>query len=146
MIIQDGLPKDCYDFQRNALQPRTPRLRVFTFPTARPLVIDAKFPLEAVTAFREAGSDEERKLAIAACRAGYLQAYRRHLGEYLIPGETQDIALMFMPSEIAHAELYERFEDLIQRAHRAKVTIVSPTLMVLADPGDPALPEGRQDA
>src|SRR4029077_17454233 len=51
---------------------------------------------------------------------------------YLIPGETQDIALMFIPSESVYADLHERFDDIVQRAHRARVMIVSPTLMVMA--------------
>ena len=50
----------------------------------------------------------------------------------MIPGETQDIALMFIPSESVYADLHERFDDVVQRAHRARVMIVSPTLMVLA--------------
>jgi DNA recombination protein RmuC len=39
---------------------------------------------------------------------------------------------MFIPSESVYGELYERFEEVIKRAHRAKVMIVSPTLAVLA--------------
>ena len=50
----------------------------------------------------------------------------------MIPGETQDIALMFIPSESVYADLHEHFDDVVQRAHRARVMIVSPTLMVLA--------------
>src|SRR4029079_15518492 len=52
--------------------------------------------------------------------------------KYLIPGETQDIALMFIPSESVYADLHEHFDDLVQRAQRVRVMIVSPTLMVLA--------------
>jgi DNA recombination protein RmuC len=50
----------------------------------------------------------------------------------LIPGETYEVALMFVPSESVYAELYERFDDLFQRAHRARVMIVSPALLALA--------------
>ena len=50
----------------------------------------------------------------------------------MIPGETQDIALMFIPSESVYADLHERFDDIVQRAQRARVMIVSPTLMVMA--------------
>jgi len=52
--------------------------------------------------------------------------------KYLIPGETQDVALMFIPSESVYADLHERFDDMVQRAQRARVMIVSPTLMVMA--------------
>src|SRR5204862_3875248 len=98
----------------------------------RPIVIDAKFPLEAVTALRQAASEEERKHAAQRLRQDVL----KHVGDiaqrYLIPGETQEIALMFVPSESVYAELYDGFDDVFQRAYRARVVIVSPSLLTLA--------------
>jgi DNA recombination protein RmuC len=95
-------------------------------------VIDAKFPLEAVTAFRDAKTEDERKLAAARVR----QDVAKHVGDiaekYLLPGETQDLALMFVPSESIYAELHDGFDDVVQKAYRAKVVIVSPSLLMLA--------------
>ena len=101
-------------------------------PDGPPLVIDAKFPLEAVTAFREAKSEEERRLASARMRADVGKHVGDIAGKYLIPGETQDMALMFVPSESIYAELYDGFDDIFQKAYRAKVIIVSPSLLMLA--------------
>jgi DNA recombination protein RmuC len=96
------------------------------------LTIDAKFPLEAVTALREAKTEEERRQAAARLR----QDLSRHVGDiadkYLIPGETQDLALMFVPSESIFAELHDGFDDVVQKAFRSKVVIVSPSLLMLA--------------
>ena len=39
---------------------------------------------------------------------------------------------MFIPSESVYADLHEQFDDLVQKAQRARVMIVSPTLMVMA--------------
>jgi DNA recombination protein RmuC len=39
---------------------------------------------------------------------------------------------MFVPSESVFAELYEGFDDLVQKAYRAHVMLVSPTLLKLA--------------
>jgi DNA recombination protein RmuC len=131
MIIQDGLPKDCYEFQWTLTNKSRPDC-VVHLPDGPPLVIDAKFPLEAVTAFREAKSDDDRKFAIARVRTDVA----KHVGDiaekYLIPGETQDMALMFVPSESIYAELYDSFDDIFQKAYRAKVIIVSPSLLMLA--------------
>jgi DNA recombination protein RmuC len=131
MIIQDGLPKDCYEFQATLTNNARPDC-VVHLPDGPPLVIDAKFPLEAVTAFREAKSEDDRKAAIARVRADIA----KHVGDiatkYLIPGETQDMALMFVPSESIYAELYDGFDDVFQKAYRAKVIIVSPSLLMLA--------------
>src|SRR5262249_24522064 len=131
IIVQDGLPKGCYQFQCTLSNRSRPDCTV-VLPDGRPLVIDAKFPLEAVTAFRDAKSDDERKNAAARVR----QDISRHVSEiaakYLIPGETQDLALMFVPSESVYAELHDGFDDLVQKAFRAKVVIVSPSLLMLA--------------
>jgi DNA recombination protein RmuC len=131
LIIQDGLPKDCYEFQATLTNNARPDC-VVHLPDGPSLVIDAKFPLEAVTAFREAKSDDDRKLAITRVRTDIA----KHVGDiatkYLIPGETQDMALMFVPSESVYAELYDGFDDVFQRAYRAKVIIVSPSLLMLA--------------
>src|SRR6266849_4281198 len=51
---------------------------------------------------------------------------------YLIPGETQETALMFVPSESVYAELYDGFDDVIQKAYRAQIVLVSPSLLMLA--------------
>jgi len=131
IIIRDGLPKDCYEFQYTLSNRLRPDCAVF-LPDKRPLVIDSKFPLEAVTAYRDAKGDDERKQAAARVRQDVI----KHVGDiaekYLIPGETQDLAFMFVPSESVYAELHEDFDDIVQKAFRAKVVIVSPSLLMLA--------------
>ena len=131
MIIQDGLPKDCYEFQATLTNKARPDC-VVHLPDGPPLVIDAKFPLEAVTAFRESKCEDERKLAIARVRTDIAKHVGDIAARYLIPGETQDMALMFVPSESIYAELYDSFDDIFQKAYRAKVIIVSPSLLMLA--------------
>lgn len=131
MIIRDGLPKGCYEFQYTLSNRLRPDCAIF-LPDQRPLVIDSKFPLEAVTAYRDAKSEDERKLAAARVRQDVI----KHVGDiaqkYLIPGETQDTAFMFVPSESVYAELHEDFDDVVQKAFRAKIVIVSPSLLMLA--------------
>ena len=131
LIVQDGLPKSCYEFQFTLSNKSRPDCAVF-LPDRRPLVIDAKFPLEAITAFRDAKGEDERKQAAARLR----QDLGRHVvsiaDKYLIPGETQDLALMFVPSESIYADLHDGFDDVVQKAFRSKVVIVSPSLLMLA--------------
>jgi DNA recombination protein RmuC len=130
-IVADLLPRSAYEFQYTLKNKSRPDCVIF-MPPAGPLIIDAKFPLEAMTAFRDAATDDERKQAMARVK----QDTARHISDiaekYLIPGETQDIALMFIPSESLYADLHERFDDLVQRARRARVMIVSPNMAVLA--------------
>jgi DNA recombination protein RmuC len=131
MIVQDGLPKDCYEFQFTLSNRTRPDCAVF-LPDQRPLLIDAKFPLEAVTAFREAKADDARRQAAARVRSDISRHVADIAEKYLIPGETQDLALMFVPSESVYAELHDEFDDLVQKAFRARVVIVSPSLLMLA--------------
>lgn len=130
-IIADVLPKGAFEFQFTLSNRTRPDCAIF-MPESGPLIIDAKFPLEAMTAWRDAAADDDRKQAVARVR----QDIGKHISDiaekYLIPGETQDIALMFIPSESVYADLHERFDDVVQRAQRARVMIVSPTLMVMA--------------
>ena len=130
-IIQDGLPKGAYAFQQSLSNRTRPDCCVF-LPDRRPLVIDAKFPLEAVTAHREAKSDDERKAAAQRLRTDVARHVSDIAGKYLIPGETQELAFMFVPSESVYAELHDGFDDIVQKAFRAKVVIVSPSLLMIA--------------
>jgi DNA recombination protein RmuC len=131
LIVQDGLPKGCYKFQFTLSNKCRPDCAVF-LPDRRPLTIDAKFPLEAVTALREAKTEDERKQAAARMRQDVARHVESIAAKYLIAGETQDLTLMFVPSESVFAELHDGFDDILQKAFRARVVIVSPSLLMLA--------------
>jgi DNA recombination protein RmuC len=131
MIVADSLPKELYAFQYTLSNNTRPDCVIF-LPDQRPIVIDAKFPLEAITAFRQARSDEDRLRATQRLRQDIGKHISDIAGKYLLPGETQEMALMFVPSESVYAELYDGFDDLVQKAYRARVVMVSPSLLMLA--------------
>lgn len=130
-IVRDGLPAGHYEFQATLRSGRRPDCLV-RLPGDHPLVIDAKFPLESFLAFRGAKSDEARRAAGARVKADVTTHVKDIAEKYLVPGETQDLALLFVPSEAVYADLQENFEDVVARAHRARVIIVSPSLLALA--------------
>jgi DNA recombination protein RmuC len=130
-IIQDSLPKGAYEFQHTLRNGKRPDC-VVLLPDQRPLVIDAKFPLEAFTAFRDSRTDDERKFASQRVRQDVMKHVNDIAERYLVPGETQDVALMFVPSESIYAELHDGFDDVVQKAYRAQIMMVSPTLLMLA--------------
>ncbi|MBO6541033.1 MAG: DNA recombination protein RmuC [Rhizobiaceae bacterium] len=135
-IIADGLPHGAYEFQATLSNGSRPDCLV-RMPNDQPsLVIDAKFPLESWNAIRAAAegdsSDEAQRQASQAFRRD-IEVHIKAISEkYLINGETQDTAFMFVPSESIFAEIHENFEQLVQRAHRARVVIVSPSLLMLS--------------
>jgi len=130
-IVQDGMPSGSYEFQYTLSTGKRPDCVVF-LPDQRPLCIDAKFPLEAVTALHDARTDEQKKIAAQRLRADVMKHVNDIAEKYLITGETQDTALMFVPSESVYAEIHDGFDDVIQKAYRAKVVLVSPSLLMLA--------------
>ena len=130
-IVQDGMPKGSYEFQHTLSTGKRPDCVVF-LPDQRPLCIDAKFPLEAMTALHDARSDEEKKFATQRLRNDVMKHVSDIAEKYLIAGETQDTALMFVPSELVYAEIHDGFDDVIQKAYRARVVLVSPSLLMLA--------------
>ena len=131
-IVRDALPAGAFEFQPTLSNGKRPDC-VIRLPNAHAaLVINSKFPLEGFEALRVAHTPEETKVACAAIR----EAVGRHVAaiaeKYLIPGETQDTALMFVPSESICGDLFEKFPDLVQAAHRARVMIVAPNTLMLA--------------
>ena len=131
-IIADGLPMGAYEFQATLSNGKRPDCLVRMPNGAPPLVIDAKFPLEAWNAFRDTAAPEARKAAATQFRRD-LEVHVRDISEkYLIAGETQDMAFLFVPSESIFAEIHEHFDGVVQKAQRLKVVIVSPSLLMLS--------------
>jgi DNA recombination protein RmuC len=131
-IVRDGLPAGAYDFQFTLSNRARPDCVVRLPGDPRLLTVDAKFPLEGFSALRAARDDEARKAAHTRVRADVGKHVKDIADRYLLPGETQDVALMFVPSEAIYFDLVEHFDDVVQKAHRARVVIVSPTLMMMA--------------
>ncbi len=131
-IVADGLPMGGYEFQTTLSNGNRPDCLIHMPNGAPALAIDAKFPLEAWNAIRAADGAEAQKTATQAFRRD-LEVHIRDISEkYLIQGETQDTAFMFVPSESVFAEIHEHFEAIVHRAHRARIVIVSPSLLMLS--------------
>lgn len=131
-IIRDALPASAYRFQMTLSNRARPDCVIDLPGDDRPLVIDAKFPLEGFVALREAQSDDAKLAAERRVRVDLGTHIKDIAEKYLLPGETQDIAMLFVPSEAIYADLSEKFDDLVQKAHRARVLVVSPSILMMA--------------
>ncbi|EYS90877.1 hypothetical protein X471_01010 [Bartonella bacilliformis str. Heidi Mejia] len=131
-IIADALPANAYVFQAILSNGKRPDCLIHMPNKAPDLVIDAKFPLEAWNAMQKASSSQERQEAERQFRTDMDVHIRDIAQKYLIPGETHDTAFLFVPSESIFATIYEEFEPLVQKANRAHVIIVSPSLLMLS--------------
>ncbi|ANH02625.1 DNA recombination protein RmuC [Shinella sp. HZN7] len=131
-IIADAMPSGAYQFQAQLSNGVRPDCTIRMPNGQPPLVVDAKFPLEAWNALSDGRSPEATKLAAQQFRRD-METHIRDIAEkYLLAGETQDTAFLFVPSESIFASIHENFEAIVQRAHRARIVIVSPSLLMLS--------------
>ncbi len=126
-IVTRALPPDVVTFQATLSNGTRADCLIDLPQPPGPIVIDAKFPLEAYEALRAAKTPQETQAAQRLMR-GAVRAHMRAIAEkYVIEGETAEGALMFLPSEAVYAELHANFGDLVREGFDLRVWIVSPT-------------------
>ncbi len=131
-IVQDALPRGAYSFQHTLTNGKRPDCVIYLPNGAPSLVIDAKFPMEGWNAFRDAPEDRIANQAAQRFRQDVGKHVQDIAAKYFLPGETHETAFMFVPSESIFADLHEKFEDVVQKAARQRVVIVSPSLLTLS--------------
>jgi DNA recombination protein RmuC len=130
-IVAEHLSPDQYEFQATLSNNSRPDCAIRIPNVAARIVVDSKFPLEAFQALRQAAGEDARKAAMVQVR-GDIQKHVKDIAEkYLIPGEVQTPAIMFVPSESIFAELHENFPETLRRARQAQVVVVSPHVFML---------------
>lgn len=126
-IVTRALPPDAVSFQASLSNGTRCDCLIHLPNPPGPLVIDAKFPLEAYEALRAAKTPAEVQAAQRQMRTA-VRAHMKAIAEkYVIEGETAEGALMFLPSEAVYAELHANFGDLVREGFGLRVWIVSPT-------------------
>ncbi len=129
-VVRDQLPAAYVEFQATLKGGTRADCLLKLPPPLGPLCIDAKFPREAYDQLRQAGGDAA--LRTPALRA-FAQAVSKHVEDiavrYVVPGETAEAALMFVPSEAVFAEIHDQLGEVVEKARRRKVYIVSPTTL-----------------
>ncbi len=98
------------------------------------IVVDTRFPLDAFNALpsREdmSGGTAQAKAAEDSFRRSVLRHIIDVAERYIIPGETADSALLFLPTEAIYTTIHARFPDLVRDSFRARVWIVSPATLM----------------
>jgi len=126
-IVSRALPSDAYTMQATLSNGKRADCLVHLPQPPGPIVIDAKFPLEAYEALRAAKTPAENAEAQRQMRTS-VRAHLRAISErYIVEGETADGALMFLPSEAVYAELHANFPEIVREGFGLRVWIVSPT-------------------
>ena len=129
-LVTAALPPSAYAFQET-LSNKARADCIIKMPNPPgSIAVDSKFPLESYRALVDATTDEETARAKRFFRDSMLKHVNDIAAKYIIPGETADSALMFLPSEAVYAELHANFPATVEASFKAKVWIVSPTTLM----------------
>src|SRR3990167_2077110 len=130
-LIHNMIPEKHFSFQHQLSTNRRPDCMLFLPEPTGNIAIDAKFPLENYRLMIDSSLGETEKLQ---AERQFKIDIRKHIQDisekYIIPGETADGAVMFIPAEAVFAEIHAHHSDLVEIAHKAKVWLVSPTTMM----------------
>ncbi len=95
------------------------------------IAIDSKFPLENYQRMTDKSlTREERETASKLFKIDFKKHIDAISSKYIIPGETSNEAIMFLPAEAIFAEVNAYHPDLLKEAYNKKVWITSPTTLM----------------
>ncbi len=129
-LIANVMPQSNYSLQYTlSNQKRADCILFLPEPTGN-LVIDAKFPLETYQKLHNNNESINRK----ALEQQFRQDLQKHIKDiaekYIIPNETADGAIMFIPAESIFSEIHANYPDIISLSQKMKVWIVSPSTLM----------------
>ena len=129
-LVSNVLPEANYQLQYTLPNGKIADCVLFLPEPTGMLAIDSKFPLEAYRRMTDVDATEfDRK----AAEKQFKQDIQKHVQDisekYILPGTTSDGAVMFIPAEAVFAEIQAHHADLVDKAHAARVWMVSPTTL-----------------
>jgi DNA recombination protein RmuC len=130
-LLRNALPENTFSLQHSLSNGTRADCMLFLPEPTGHVAIDAKFPLESfkvITDLDASSSDKQ------AAEKQFRQDIKKHIGDiaskYIVPGETADGAIMFIPAEAVFAEIHAHYPELVELAQRQHVWLVSPTTMM----------------
>ncbi|MFW0000267.1 MAG: DNA recombination protein RmuC [Coxiella endosymbiont of Dermacentor nuttalli] len=130
-LIHNMLPKSNYALQYTLTNGKRCDCILFLPEPTGTIVIDAKFPLENYQQIHNTQLTESDHInAEKRFRADIKKHIRDIADKYIIPEETADGAVMFIPAEAVFSEIHSNYPDLVETAYKFRVWIVSPTTMM----------------
>ncbi len=130
-LIANVLPSSHYSMQYTlSNQKRADCILFLPQPTGN-LVIDAKFPLETYQKLMNIDAASVERKGLQQQFRQDLQKHIKDIAEkYIIPEETADGAVMFIPAEAIFAEIHANYPEIVAMSQRLKVWLVSPSTLM----------------
>jgi DNA recombination protein RmuC len=129
--VRNALPENAFEEQYMLSNGTRVDCMLFLPEPTGNLAIDAKFPLDSYKTMMDPDVAQAERLG---AEKQFRQDIKKHINDiadkYIIPGETSDGALMFIPAEAVFAEIHAHHPGLVEEAQRRRVWMVSPTTMM----------------
>ncbi len=130
-LIANMIPSNHYRLQHTLSNQKRADCMLFLPKPTGNVAIDAKFPLETYQKLTNNMLDNTQKKGLQQqFRQDLLKHIKDIASKYIIPPETADGAVMFIPAEAIFAEIHANYPELITLAQRLKVWLVSPSTLM----------------
>lgn len=130
-LVRNLMPENSFSFQHSLSNNTRVDCMLFLPEPSGNIAIDSKFPLESYRKITDIHlADSERQAAERQFKLDIRKHIKDIADKYIIPGETSDGAVMFLPAESVFAEIHSHFYELVEEAQRARVWLVSPTTLM----------------
>ena len=130
-IIANMLPANQYSMQYTLSNQKRADCFLFLPEPTGNIVIDSKFPLET---YQKLMNSDLSKTDYKSLQQQFRQDIQKHIKDiaekYIIPGETTEGAIMFIPAEAIFAEIHAYYPEIIALSQRCKVWLVSPSTLM----------------
>lgn len=130
-LIANMIPSNHYQMQYTLSNQKRADCILFLPQPSGDVVIDAKFPLET---YQKLITADPLSLEKKSFQQQFRQDVQKHIKDiaekYIIPNETTDGAIMFIPAEAIFAEIHSNFPEIITLSQRLKVWLCSPSTLM----------------
>tara|TARA_A100001011_G_scaffold160047_1_gene168413 strand:+ start:1169 stop:2206 length:1038 start_codon:yes stop_codon:yes gene_type:complete len=125
-IINDMLPNSSYEFQYKLSNNKRVDCIVKLPGPPGNVCIDSKFPLESWRSFSASNNNDEKKFFLKKLAQDVEKHIKDISDKYIVPGETAETALMFIPSESIYSGINLYLPESVEFSRKKRVLMVGP--------------------
>lgn len=130
-LVRNILPPDSYAMQHTLSNGRRADCMLFLPQPTGNVAIDSKFPLSNYRRKVDASMAQAERQRAGREFARDVQTHIEDVAaKYILPDETCDAAILFLPAEAVFAEIHAMHPELVERAQRRRVWLTSPTTLM----------------
>lgn len=130
-LVRNMMPENHFSLQHTLTNGTRVDCMLFLPEPTGNLAIDSKFPLDS---YKRMMDNELAESDRQGAERQFRQDVKKHIKDisekYIIPGETSDSAIMFIPAESVFAEIHAHQPELVEDSHRKRVWMVSPSTLM----------------